>query len=196
MPTCGDSVRDCAAALRRLQLILGSAGAAPKLVALLPDRSSQILGIAAAAVLGLPPADFDPARPAPHSLVIAYDLTQADPDAVVALRSASRARSLFERATCWTSPPPVTADISGLLAQVTVPPWAASCAASMTAASARARQTTAPPRLSPLKSPAPRPSQSSRATADVRGGRRVPVGSGRRTRKLWLIPETETPHSE
>jgi hypothetical protein len=31
---------------------------------------------------------------------------------------------LFERATSWTDPPKVTADVSGLLGQVAVPPWA------------------------------------------------------------------------
>jgi hypothetical protein len=31
---------------------------------------------------------------------------------------------LFERATCWTDPPRVTADITGLLGQAVVPPWA------------------------------------------------------------------------
>ena len=108
-----DSMRDCAAALRRRELIVGSAGVVPKSVALLPDRSSQILGIAAAAVLGLPAADFDPASPAPHSLVVAYDLPQADPGVAMALRERAPGQVLFERATCWTSPPRVTADISG-----------------------------------------------------------------------------------
>jgi hypothetical protein len=40
------------------------------------------------------------------------------------MRVASRATPhMFERATCWASPPRVTADVTGLLAQVTVPPW-------------------------------------------------------------------------
>ena len=170
MPTCATRRETVPPALRRLQLILGSACAAPQSVALLPDRSSQILGIAAAAVLGLPAADFDPARPAPHSLVVGYDLTLADPAVAAALRKRVPAQVLFERATCWTSPPRVTADISGLLAQVTTPPWRASCAASMTAASARAQQTTGQPRPSPTRSPALRPSQSSRGRRTCAAG--------------------------
>lgn len=57
-----DSGQECAFALRRLRLVLDAAGAAaaPESVALLPDRSSRILGLAAAAVLGLPAADFNP----------------------------------------------------------------------------------------------------------------------------------------
>jgi hypothetical protein len=120
-----DSARQCADVLQRLRLILNAAGAAPQAVALLPDRSSQILGTAAATVLGLPVTDFDPRQPAAQTLVVGYDLTQTDPDAVAALRQRAPDQVLFERATCWTDPPRVTADVTGLLAQVIVAPWAA-----------------------------------------------------------------------
>jgi hypothetical protein len=120
-----DSVEACAAALARLRLILDAAGAAPRSVALLPDRSSRITGLAAAELLGLPAADFDPGQPAADALVVAYDLTATDQDAVAALRERAPGQVLFERATCWTSPPRAAADISGLLGQQTVPPWGA-----------------------------------------------------------------------
>jgi hypothetical protein len=121
----GDTLASCAAALARLQLILTAAGTGPQAVALLPDRSSRILGLAAAAALGLPAADFDPGTPAADSLVVAYDLTSTDPGAVAALRERAPGQVLFERATCWTSPPQVSADVSGLLGQTVLPPWAA-----------------------------------------------------------------------
>ena len=120
-----DSAGGCAAVLQRLRLILGAAGTASEAVALLPDRSSPILGAAAAAVQGQPATDFDPGKPAANCLVVAYDLTGTDPDAVTALRERAPGQVLFERATCWTDPPRVTADVSGLLAQTIVPPWAA-----------------------------------------------------------------------
>jgi hypothetical protein len=119
-----DSAASCAAALGRLGLILDAARTAPQSVAMLPGRSSQILGAAAAAMLDLPAADVDPGHPAPHSIVVAYDLTTTDPAAVAALREHVPGQILFERATRWTDPPPVTADISGLLAQTIIPPWA------------------------------------------------------------------------
>ena len=119
-----DSAEGCAAALARLRLILNAVGTAPQAVALMPDRSSRILGTAAAATLSLPTADFDPGQPAPHSLVVAYDLTRTDPGAVAALRGRAPGQVLFERATCWTDPPRVTADVSGLLGQLVIPPWA------------------------------------------------------------------------
>lgn len=119
----GDSGGGCAAALRRLGLVLGAAGATPECVALLPDRSSRILGLAAAAVLGLPTADFSPGRPAARSLVVAYDLNAASPDAVAALRRRVPGQVLFQRATCWTDPPRVAADLSGLLGEYVLAPW-------------------------------------------------------------------------
>jgi tetratricopeptide (TPR) repeat protein len=120
-----DSAGNCAAGLQRLRLVLDAAGAAVELVALLPDRSSQILGTAAAAALGLPRTDFDPGKPAAGSLVVGYDLTKTDPGVVAALRERASGQILFERATCWTDPPRVTADITGLLGQDVVPPWGA-----------------------------------------------------------------------
>jgi hypothetical protein len=120
-----DSADACAAALQRLTLILDTAGTGPQSVALLPDRSSQILGAAAAAMLSLPAADFDPGQPAANSIVVAYDLTRTDQGAVAALRQRAPGQVVFERATCWTSPPRITADVSGLLGQTTIPPWAA-----------------------------------------------------------------------
>jgi len=41
------------------------------------------------------------------------------------MRQRAAGQVVFERATCWTDPPFVTADISGLLSQTIVPPWAA-----------------------------------------------------------------------
>jgi hypothetical protein len=104
-----DSEQECAFALRRLRLVLDAAGAVPEHVALLPDRSSRILGLAAAAVLGLPAADFNSGKLAARSLVVAYNLNAADPDAVEALHWRAPGQVLFERATCWTDPPRVAA---------------------------------------------------------------------------------------
>ena len=118
-----DSGGECAFALRRLRLVLEAAGAVPESVALLPDRSSRVLGLAAAAVLGLPTADFDPGKLEARSLVVAYDLNAADPGAVEALHWRAPGQVLFERATCWTSPPRVAADVSGLLGQTVLAPW-------------------------------------------------------------------------
>lgn len=119
-----DSAGACAAALERLRLILETAGAAPQSVALLPDRSSRIIGMAAAMLLDLPMTEFDPGKPAARCVVVAYDLANTDRTSAEALHERTPGQVLFERATCWTSPPPVTADVSGLLHQTVVAPWA------------------------------------------------------------------------
>ena len=41
------------------------------------------------------------------------------------MRERAPGQILFERATYWTDPPRVTADVSGLLGQTVIPPWAA-----------------------------------------------------------------------
>jgi hypothetical protein len=114
----GDSFGGCRRTLDRLRLILDAAGRGPEVVALLPDRSSHILGLAAAGLLGLPAEPFDPARP--DALVVAYDLNEIDAGG---LRERAPGQVLFEHATCWTDPPQVSADVSGLLHQTVTPPW-------------------------------------------------------------------------
>ena len=41
------------------------------------------------------------------------------------MRERAAGQILFERATRWTDPPRVTADVIGLLGQTVIPPWAA-----------------------------------------------------------------------
>ena len=118
-----DSLWTCAGALARLQLVLTAARVEPEVVAVLPDRASRIIGTAAGSVLGLPVTDFAASRPGAGALVVAYDLGATDPAAATALRRRVPGQVLFERATCWTDPPGVTADVCGLLGQVVVPPW-------------------------------------------------------------------------
>ncbi|MFV2178243.1 hypothetical protein ACFHW2_38100 [Actinomadura sp. LOL_016] len=119
----GDGYGTCRLAVERLRLVLDAAGVRPDRVMPLPDRSSTILGLAAAELLGLPVAPFEPGRP--DALAVAYDLTEADQEVLGGLWERAEGQVLFEHATCWTSPPPVTADVSGLLHQVVVPPWGA-----------------------------------------------------------------------
>ncbi|MGI5227751.1 tetratricopeptide repeat protein [Actinoallomurus sp. CA-142502] len=114
-----DDYGRCRHGLERLRLILAAAGTRPATVSLLPDRSSEILGLAAAGMLGVPAVPFAPGRP--DTVVVAYDLSEAD--AAPALRERAPGQVLYEHATCWTTPPAVPADVSGYLHQVSVPPW-------------------------------------------------------------------------
>lgn len=116
-----DAYVSCLRGLHRLRLILDAAGRRPRSVSPLPDRSSRILGLAAAGVLGLPAEPFDAARP--DTVVVAYDLTDTAEDAVSRLRERVPGQVLYEHATCWTEPPAVSADVSTLLRQTIIAPW-------------------------------------------------------------------------
>ncbi|MFB7265330.1 hypothetical protein ACFCXH_24710, partial [Streptomyces nojiriensis] len=117
----GDSHEQCRRGLARLALALEAAGRRPATVSLLPGRSDRILGLAAARVLGLPAVPYEPART--DTLVVAYDLTAADPDLLRTLHARADGQILSEHATRWTDPPAVSADFSTLLCQLASPPW-------------------------------------------------------------------------
>lgn len=117
----GESMSACRTGLQRLADILKSGEISPSAVMALPDRSSEIVGRAAARVLGLPFESFAADRAG--SLVIAYDLTATDDDAVEALRRRVDGQIVYEHATCWTEPPAISADICGLLRQSITTPW-------------------------------------------------------------------------
>ncbi|MFG2015992.1 tetratricopeptide repeat protein [Actinomadura geliboluensis] len=108
----------CRRSLDRLRLVLDAAGRRPASVGLLPDRSSTILGLAAARLFGLPAEPFAPGRP--DALVVAYDLNETE---VEGLRERAEGQVLFEHASCWTDPPVVSADVTGFLHQVVKSPW-------------------------------------------------------------------------
>lgn len=108
--------------LDRVRLALAATDRRPAAVALLPDRSSTILGLTAARVLDLPAHPYRPG--AADTAVFAFDLTRVDDDSVAALAERAPGELLVEYATRWTDPPPVAADLTVLLGQSVVPPWA------------------------------------------------------------------------
>ncbi|MBT2420233.1 hypothetical protein J7F01_13320 [Streptomyces sp. ISL-22] len=121
-----DSYDQCLRGLSRLKAVLGAAGARPRSVSLLPDRSSRILGLAAAEVLQLPTVPFAPGRE--DTVVVAYDLNDvagADqgPDILGGLCERASGQVLHEHASNWTDPPVVTADSIALLHQSATAPW-------------------------------------------------------------------------
>ncbi|MFE1166200.1 hypothetical protein [Nocardiopsis sp. NPDC058789] len=117
----GDSYEACRSGLRDLTTVLEATGSRPDAVMPLPDRSSRVLGLAAARVLGLPVVPVDPERS--DALVVAYDLNDTEPDLVRDLVPRAPGQVLFEHASCWTSPPGVTADVVSVLHQNVASPW-------------------------------------------------------------------------
>lgn len=121
-----DSHSRCLQGLLRLQALLEAAGVRPRSVSLLPDRGSQILGLAAAGVLGLPAEPFEPGRE--DTVVIAYDLNELaaeddGPELLGQLLPRTRGQVLHEHASSWTDLPVITADSVALLHQSVVAPW-------------------------------------------------------------------------
>jgi hypothetical protein len=116
-----DNLDGCRRTLTRLGTALCNAGWAPATVSTLPDRSSRILGLAAALVLGLPARSWQAGRT--DTVVVAYDLREVDPEVLPQLCARTDGTVLVEHATCWTAPPPIAADFTGLLHQTVVPPW-------------------------------------------------------------------------
>jgi hypothetical protein len=116
-----DSPAGCRHTLHRLGTLLAALDRRPASVALLPDRSSRILGLAAATMLHLPAQPWQPGRG--NTVIVAYDLTELDSELLSALRERARDSILIEHASCWTSPSPIAADVTGLLHQSIVEPW-------------------------------------------------------------------------
>lgn len=116
-----DDFGQCRYGLERLRAVLAATGRRPDSVALLADRGSRALGLAAARLLGVPAAPYRPG--VAGVLVVAYDLNECDPAVVAQLNERAPDELLFEHATCWTDPPGVTADVSTLLGQIVNAPW-------------------------------------------------------------------------
>ncbi|MBL1084346.1 hypothetical protein JK359_20645 [Streptomyces actinomycinicus] len=121
-----DSPGQCLRGLLRLRALLAAAEVRPRSVSLLPDRDSQILGLAAAEVLGLPAEPFEADRQ--DTVVVAYDLDglavhDGGPELVGSLFGRTPGQVLHAHASCWTDPPAITPDSVGLLHQSVVAPW-------------------------------------------------------------------------
>ncbi len=117
-----ESPGGCRRTLDRLCLALSAAGRSPSAVIALPDRSSRVVAGAAGALLGLPVLPWDPMGLRAGVAVVGWSLTGAS-SAVVAGLTGAAGVLLVEYATCWTAPPALAADVSGILHQVAVAPW-------------------------------------------------------------------------
>ena len=114
---------DCRFGLERLRRVLAATNRQPKVVSLLPDRPSQILGHAAGSALGLPTRPYEPGNDADPAVIIAYDLDTIDFDTAKRLQDRRPEEVLAVHSTCWTDPPLLSPDYTLLQYQTATTPW-------------------------------------------------------------------------
>lgn len=115
-----DSTVRCRTGMERLRVVLQAWELAPSAVLYPPDRESQALATAAAALWDLPvyanDGDLD-------GLVVVYSLDALNADSYTALSTFAPNRPLFVHASRWTAPEQYTADATTLLVQSISHPW-------------------------------------------------------------------------
>ncbi|APR80905.1 Hypothetical protein A7982_06252 [Minicystis rosea] len=110
--------------IERLRVALGAAGIEAPRVFALPDRSSRIVGMAAAQILGVPCDVWARGGDREPGIVVAYDLDLVgNADVLEQLRDHRPGQVLFAHASCWTDPFPYAPDVTTYLYQVNTAPW-------------------------------------------------------------------------
>lgn len=112
----------CREGIERARAALEAGGLAVERVLVLPERGSQILGLATARVLGLPAVPWEEAHEGP-GLVVAYDLDALDDDLYRAVRPHRPGQVLWSHASRWTADQPIAPDLVTYLYQFNVPHW-------------------------------------------------------------------------
>lgn len=118
-----DSYGLCLLGILRVQAVLDALQIRIPRIWLLPDRNSQILGHAAARVLGLPLKPWPAGGSQASGLIVAYDLSQLNGETLVSVRYHRPGQILWSHATCWTENQPVSADLTTFLYQTNTEPW-------------------------------------------------------------------------
>lgn len=118
-----DSYESCLEGLCRVAAVFAALRRPIKRVLVLGDRSSAILGRAAADVLACPLADGSDLRTAGPGIVIAYDLDGLAPVSREGLRTHRPDQVLYCHGASWTEEPPFAADLLMRLHQFNRAPW-------------------------------------------------------------------------
>ncbi len=110
--------------LDRLAALAAATALVPPVVYALPERSSRIVGRAAAAILDRPYREWPAGGARTPGLIVAYDLDEQDSTEVLdSVKLHRSGQILFAHASCWTDPFPFTPDITTYLYQAKASPW-------------------------------------------------------------------------
>ncbi|MCA9519837.1 MAG: hypothetical protein KC609_02645, partial [Myxococcales bacterium] len=115
-----DTESRCRYGLESLASQLEAIGAQPRQILTPVGFSSRILAHAASDLLGLPLA---PLADEESGLVVCYDLQTLEIRELEWLYRRGKERWVFAHASCWTTPPPFTPDLTTLLYQHNRAPW-------------------------------------------------------------------------
>jgi len=118
-----DSAARVRAGLERLRATLAGWGAAIEVVYAAPGRDHEIVGEAAARLLGVPRAPWPAVGVPAPGLVVAYDLAEVPFRDLERLAERRAGQVLYAHASRWTEDGPVAPDVTMLLHQSIVPPW-------------------------------------------------------------------------
>ncbi len=119
-----DSFERCRAAIERLRLALEAARFPVETLVFLPDRSSEILGLAAGELLGADAKPWSEGNMADAQLVVAYDLNDLNDEGIYeSLRYYRPGQALWAHAREWTRDFPIAEDITTYMYQYNAPPW-------------------------------------------------------------------------
>ena len=119
----GDSLPRIASGLARLAELV--APLALPCVYAPPGRDHEIVARAAALRLGLPLAPWPAVGVPAPGLIVMYDLAELPAGDIARLVQRRADQIVFAHASPWTTDSPVAPDVTTLLYQTLVPPWAA-----------------------------------------------------------------------
>ncbi len=106
----------------RIQSVLKALKFEVPCVYTLPDRPSEILGLACARILGVETKPWGEAGRKP-GLVVAYDIGNLEDELLKLLWECLPGQLLWSHAVSWTQPPPYAPEVVTFLHQVNVNPW-------------------------------------------------------------------------
>ncbi|KAB2910324.1 MAG: hypothetical protein F9K40_02865, partial [Kofleriaceae bacterium] len=109
--------------LERLRTVLRVWGVAPPCVYAPPGRDHEVLGEAAARVLGLPRVPWPSVGVPAPGLVVVYDLASVERKDLERLLERREGQVLYAHATGWTEDGAIGADVTTILHQSIVSPW-------------------------------------------------------------------------
>jgi hypothetical protein len=132
--------------IARLQTVVKAMKVELPCVFFVPDRASEILGLACAQILGVDAKVWTANCLAP-GLIVTYDIGDVDFEVVKSLRDRRAGQLFWSHSACWTESPGYAPDVVTYLYQVNRSPWDSPLRADATGEVAESVPDTRPPEL-------------------------------------------------